>query len=434
MSILNLLPFMITFLGAYFLVKLRFFFIVHPIKTLKKIGNIVKDGSSRKSLALALAGTLGVGNIVGVAYGISVGGPGSLFWIFISGIFASVIKYAESTLAADKLCNGRGGMMYAVKSSFSRIGAPLGAAYAFLCLMLSLSMGSSLQSQSAVNAVNHTLKINPVILSVFFALLVAAVIRGGAKKIENATAIIIPLSTVVYIIICLSVVFHNVERIPSVLSSVMADAFNFESASGGVSAFLASKAMKEGYARGLLSNEAGAGTSSMAQTRSKNFAPSDIGLLGACEVFFDTSLLCMLTGFAVLVSGVDTFGVKSGMAIVSEAVCKSLGGGAEAVLFLLVTAFAYSTVVCWYYYGCECIKYLFKKEKSLIFGSLFVLSAFIGFTLPSSLLITVTDYVLFLMSVITLLALIKNSERVVRLSEQNGLLKKSDIGKKLVPR
>ncbi len=433
MSILNLLPFVITFLGAYFLIKLRFFFIAHPIKTLKKIRNTVKDSSSRKSLALALAGTLGVGNIVGVAYGISVGGPGSLLWIFVSGIFAAVIKYAESALAADKMRGGHGGMMYVLSSSFRHSGKSLGTLYAFLCLLLSLSMGSALQSQSAVNAVRCAVKVNPVILGALFALLVVAVIFGGTGKIENATAIIIPLSTIVYIIICLSVIFKNVRFIPAVLSNVISDAFNFRSAAGGVSGFYISKSLKEGYARGLLSNEAGAGTSSMAQTRSKKLSPSDVGLLGACEVFFDTSLLCMLTGFAVLSAGTGADTQKNGMEIVLQSVRGTLGGGAETLIILLAAAFAYSTVVCWYYYGGECYKYLFGDARRAAYTASFVFCAFIGFALPQTILIKATDLLLFLMSAVTMLALIKNSERIVTLSEQNGLLKKSDIGKKHVP-
>jgi AGCS family alanine or glycine:cation symporter len=434
MSVTDLLPLLITFAGAFFLIRLRFFFIAHPIKIAKKIKCTVKNKRSRKSLALALAGTLGVGNIVGVAYGISVGGAGSLFWIFISGIFASVIKYAESSLAADKLVGGHGGMMYVLSSSFGRCGKLSGTLYAFLCLLLSLSMGSALQSRSAVFATHRLVRSEPIIFAFIFALLCAVVVFGGAKKIESATSFIIPTASIVYIIICLIMIIENAKAVPAVLSNIMSDALNFKSTAGGVSGFLISKSLKEGYSRGLLSNESGAGTSAMAETRQDSLTPADVGLLGMCEVFFDTSLLCTLTGLAVLSSTEGTVLGTDGMEIVLSAVRSSVGMGGECVVILLVFAFAYSTVICWYYYGCECLKYLVGDRGFLAFTALFILFSFIGFIIPENILIRVTDVILFLMSLLCISALIKNSERIVTLSEENGLLKKSDSRKKRVSR
>ena len=434
MSVTDMLPLIITFIGGFFLIRLRFFFIANPKAVIKRINNTVKDKSSRKSLALALAGTLGVGNIVGVAYGISVGGAGSLFWIFISGFFASVIKYAESSLAADMLVRGRGGMMYVISASFNKCGKFLGTLYAFLCLLLSFSMGASLQSRSAVSAARRLIKINPAILALVFAVLCVAVVFGGAKKIENATSVLIPLSTIIYITICVFVIVTNIDNMPDVLSKIISEAFDFTSAAGGVSGFLISKSLKEGYSRGLLSNEAGAGTSAMAQTRSKSLVPSDVGLLGAAEVFFDTSLLCMLTGFAVLSSDSGAPLGEDGMEIVLSAVRASVGVFFEYTVILLVVAFAYSTVICWYYYGRECVEYLFADRGGRVFFIVFILFSFISFIIPESTLIRVTDVILFIMSLLTVSALIKNSERIVTLSEENGLLKKSDRGKKRMSR
>ena len=146
MSILALLPMLILGVGIYFLIRLRFFFILHPIKTLKKTFLSGFGKPERKAFSLALAGTLGVGNIVGVAYGISVGGAGSILWLFISGIFSSVIKYCESSLAASHAKEGRGGMMYVMARTAGRLGGALGSAYSLLCLFLSLFMGAALQA------------------------------------------------------------------------------------------------------------------------------------------------------------------------------------------------------------------------------------------------------------------------------------------------
>jgi len=366
---------------------------------------------------------------VGVAYGLSVGGAGCLFWIFVSSFFSAVLKYAESSLAAEKRENNRGGMAYVIKASFGKFGWLLGASYAMLCILLSLTMGTSLQSQSFIMSAGKNGRMAEWVYSLVFVIAVAAVILGGAEKITKATSFFIPLSTIVYVLICIFVILKNVSNAYAVAQNILTEAFDFRSAAGGVSSFLAVKAMKEGYARGLLSNEAGAGTSAMAQSRS-DLSASDVGLLGVCEVFFDTSLLCMLTGFAVLFSGVDISGM-SGIEIICSAFSSSLGSGAVTVLFVLIFFFAFSTVICWYYYGSECVWYIFKKKNSPSYIALFLFFTFVGFLIPHGVLIKISDYLLFFMSVLTILTLYKNSESIVRLSEKYGLLKNSYSGKKL---
>ena len=212
MSLLSLLPIIITVFGAYLIVRLRFFFVLHPVHTAKKLGEIIKSKSGRKSLSLALAGTLGVGNIVGVAYGIGVGGAGCVFWILVSSIFASVIKYAESLISEDMRSDAHGGMMYVIQGSFGKIGRGLGIIYAVLCLMLSLSMGAALQAQSALESASVALKISPYPFAVALVALVSLVIVGGARKIEDATAIIIPFATIVYILVCFFCDFSQREK------------------------------------------------------------------------------------------------------------------------------------------------------------------------------------------------------------------------------
>lgn len=423
MLFLNLLPLMIGAAGVFFLIKLRSFFIIHPIKTAKMMKCAVSGREAGKALSLALAGTLGVGNIVGVAYGISVGGAGAVFWIFVSGIFSSVIKYAESTLAADKRKGKFGGMHYVLSSSFHRLGKLFGTAYALFCLSLSLTMGSALQSRSAIFALREVVDAPDYMVAFIFSALVFAVVVGGARKIENAVSKIIPVSTIIYIVICSAVIIMNVSSLPSVILKIFSGAFSPRSFGGGVSSFVAFKAMREGFARGLLSNEAGAGTSAMAQCKS-GLAPSSVGLLGISEVFFDTVLLCTLTGVAVLISGADSLS-SDGISIILRTVADIPLGA--LVVGILIFAFAYSTVVCWYYYGCECMRYIFGTERSASYTALFIFSVFIGFAMSESLLISAADLLLFLMSALTLSALIKNSERIVVLSEKYGLLKKSDI-------
>lgn len=408
-------------IGLYFLIKLRFFFILHPIKTLKKTFLSGIDKTERKAFFLALAGTLGVGNIVGVAYGISVGGAGCVFWIFVSAVFSSVIKYCESTLGANFGEDGRGGMMYVIARTAGRLGKAFGSLYSLLCLVLALFMGAALQAESVALSATAALGFKPYVFSVLFAALVFITVMGGAKKIENATAAVIPIATVAYVVICLAVIVSGEESISAVLLKIFREAFSARSAAGGVLAFLASSSMREGFARGLLSNEAGAGTSSIAQSRTTGAPPAKVGLYGMCEVFFDTTLLCTLTGLAVLCSGVSV--TQSGISTVLSAFATVLGATAPTVLFVLIFAFAYSTVVCWYFYASEALVFLFGRERSTAFTVLFFTSLILGSTVPESLLMLFIDSVLFMMSILTLLTLIKNSERIVCLSEQYGLLK-----------
>ncbi len=417
MSVINFLPVLITAVGLYFLIKLRFFFLVHPTKCIKAYTGELSDRGSFKALTLALAGTLGVGNIIGVAHGISVGGAGSVFWILVSSIFASILKYAECTLVAD----GYTSMAGLIRKTFFKAGRVLSVIYSVLWLFLSLTMGTALQSNALVGSAKDIFSLNPTLLSLIFTLLVALLIFGGVKKIENATAYIIPIATIVYIFICLSVILVNIKSLGTVIGAIFGDAFNFKSAYGGVSSFLMINAMREGYARGLLSNEAGAGTSATAQARGGKH-PAFVGLSGIAEVFFDTTLLCTLTGVATLCSVKNPEG--TGVSIILSVFRVVLHGFSPYVLFLLMLAFVYSTVICWYYYGTTAFTYLFGKKYTPVYTSLFLLSVFLGARISEGVLITVSDYLLFLMTLITLSALIKSSGRLVCLTEQYGLIKK----------
>ena len=336
---LNLLPAFISFVGAYLLIKLRFFFILKPKKTFLRIKECLKDKKSRNSFFLALAGTLGVGNVVGVSYALSVGGAGSLFWLLVSALFSSVIKYAESLLAADVKEEGDGGMMYVIKKSFVRLGVPVSILYAAFCLLLTFVMGGALQSKSAVVAASGDNFRLCAAVSLLFALIIFISVVKGVKRIEKITSCLIPLCTVVYVFMCLSVVIVNFHKFPEVITKIMAEAFNIKSGASGILLFLFSKSVREGFSTGLLSNEAGAGSSAMAEARAEGQKCTDVGLLGMLEVVFDTVLLCMLSGLAILFSGVGFEGVsESSLSIVTDAFATVFGRLSSYVLPLLIMA------------------------------------------------------------------------------------------------
>lgn len=420
----NPLPIILTLVGGYFIIKLRGFFILHPLRTAKKAIRALKHKGTLSSLSLALAGTLGVGNVFGVAYGIILGGAGSVFWLFVSSVFASVIKYAEVVISQDNLFakrNGHhGGMYYVIKASFAGAGKFMSGTYALACLLLSVVMGAALQSSTMVESLSFGLGIQPKLSAAAFAALVFVAIVGGSKIITRVTSFAIPMTTVIYIVLTSAIIIVNFSRLPAVLTEIMSSAFTVRSGGGGVLAFMLTGACKEGYSRGMLSNEAGAGTSSMAHARSGILNPASAGIMGIVEVFFDTALLCMLTAFAILVTVPDPSSFSGGMELVTAAV-GGLGVFGEWVLLICVFFFAYSTAICWYYYGNECASFL-SPNGVPFFAILYSLAVFLGGVVGGGVLVMFTDGLMIILTLLTLSALIKNSDRVIALSESGGVI------------
>lgn len=421
----DILPLLLVLAGGYFLIKLRLFFILHPVRTAGRGLRAIRDKRALASFFLALAGTLGVGNVFGVALGILIGGAGSLFWLLVSMVFAMVLKYCEVTLTGDNLYHDtdtHGGIYYVIRSSFRLFGRPLSRLYAIAVLLLSLVMGAALQTDAVKETLLEVREIPSAHLAILFTLLTLLAIIGGADKIEKITVILIPLTTITYIFMTLCVVITNVSSLPSVIKSIISDAFRVEGAAGGVVAFLFSGALREGFARGLLSNEAGAGTSAMAHARSGVLSPATRGVLGIFEVWFDTGLVCMLTGLAILVSVGDISSFDGGMELVMYAIGNVFGATGKTVILISVFAFAFATVICWYYYGSESWMALFGRKRRLVFLPLFLIAVFLGCFIDTYWLVYATDVLMALATALTLSALIKNSDRVKTLSESGGVI------------
>lgn len=415
MSISFLMPLLVTFAGGYLLFKLRFFFILHPVRTIKSFFYELGERDSRRSLCLALAGTLGVGNIFGVAAGIMLGGAGSIFWMLVSSLFAMIIKYAETLLVFDTP-NMRGGMSSALTCIFPIAARVLSPIYAGLTVLLSLFMGGAMQSAAVIDVAEKTLSAHPAICSLIFFVLFIPCLFGSTRRIENITEFLIPLTTVIYIFLSFLVIFLNFEKLPDTVENIFRSAFTPRAAAGGVLSSLPMLAIKEGFARGILSNEAGVGSSALAHSRAAARTPHIAGLFGMSEVVFDTSLLCSLTGLAILTSLPDPTAYASPMSLVTAAYSEALGDFAGYLLLLLVLAFAYSTVICWYFYGTECITFAFPK-LSRPYPILFSLSLLLSFVASAELLLAVTDTVLFFMALITLSAIVKKSDRIRELAD-----------------
>lgn len=404
------LPIIVTVVGLYLLIRLRFFFIAHPIRTAREFLSALEDREARRSFFLALAGTLGVGNIFGVSAGLMIGGAGSLFWLFISSFFAMIIKYSETLLVFDTGAE-QGGTAAVLTRVFSRLGRLISPLYAALTVLLAFFMGASMQAAALTDAAEKSLGLSPIFTALILLFLLLPCLLGGAKKIESITEIIIPLTTIIYIILCFAAIFVNFNRLGDVICYVLDSAFNFRSAVGGGVMFLA---VREGFARGILSNEAGVGTSAMAHSRSQRRSPHVAGLFAMCEVVFDSSLLCIFTGLAVLVSVPDISAFDTPMSLVNAAFSSALGAPVSYILTVLIFAFAYSTIICWYYYGMECSRLYFGKI-SWLYPLLFVAAILTSGLLPPSFLLYFTDLLLLLMSLMTLSAILKKTPRIAEL-------------------
>lgn len=426
----NLLPLLLTLVGSYFLIKLRFFFILHPFKTASRGLRAMRDKRTLRSFSLALAGTLGVGNVFGVALGILIGGAGSLFWLMVSMLFAMVIKYAEVVISSDNLYHDtdtHGGFYYVIKTSFGRLGTAFSRLYAIAVFALSLVLGAALQTDAITESISEIKEIPTAYLATIFAFVTLATIVGGASRIEKITAFIIPLTTIIYIFLTFNIIIANFYNLGSVINSVISSAICPESFLGGSVGFLSLAPIREGFARGILSNEAGAGTSSMAHVRGGVLSPATSGLLGIFEVWFDTGLICMLTGLAILLSVPDPSAFSGGMELIMYSVGNHFGAiGKYAVLFC-VFAFAFATVICWYYYGSESFSQLFGKKRRAAFIPLFLTFVILGCFADSIALVYITDLVMLIATALTLSALIKNSDRIKALSESGGVIDSENI-------
>ena len=421
----DILPLILACAGGYLLLKLRFFFLLHPIRTAARGLRAIKDKRAARSFFLALAGTLGVGNVFGVAVGILVGGAGSLLWLLVSMLFAMVIKYAEVVLTSDNLFHDtdtHGGFFYVIRNSFTRGARTLSLIYAVSTLLLSLFLGAALQTDAIRETVIEVCEIPDYQLGLILTLLTLAAIVGGASKIERITTLIIPLTTLIYIFITFSIIITNVDRMPEAISEIVGGAFNIESAVGGGLGFLLSRPVREGFARGILSNEAGAGTSSIAHARCGILSPASAGILGIFEVWFDTGLVCMLTGFSILLSVDDLSAFNGGMELVMYAVGNRFGSVGKLIVLFCVFAFAFATVICWYYYGTESWCELFGRKKRAFFLPIFLCAVYTGCYSDSYTLVNVIDILMLIATVLTLSAVLKNSDRVRALSENGGVI------------
>ncbi len=422
------LPLLIVCLGFYFTKFLGGFYLLRPARTLRLA--LSKEGSGSvsplRALSVSLAGTLGVGNITGVAVAIILGGAGSLFWMWISAFFSMILKYAEIVLGLRYRIyeNGKacGGPMYYMKKGIGGIlGKVLAWIFALLGVISAFSMGSLVQMKAAADAISQTFSFPSLLFGVLSALLCAVLLFGGYEKISRVTAVVIPLLSAVYLIMAIRIVWLEAERIDPLCREIFKEAFSFSSATGGIFGFLTSQALRHGIAKGSFSHEAGCGTAPLAHTGADTKIPAKQGILGIFEVFFDTIVICSLTGFVILLSE-EPLSQTNGMKLVMDAFVKYYGQNARYVITFSIIFFALASVVCWGYYGKAMLAYLTKSRTvSVIYILLFCAVSAIGTVMTESAVWQFSDLTVALMTLINLSAVFMLRREIREETEAAGL-------------
>ncbi|MGD9904203.1 MAG: alanine/glycine:cation symporter family protein [Vicinamibacterales bacterium] len=334
-----------------------------------------------QAVATALASTVGVGNIAGVATAISIGGPGALFWLWVSGLLGMCTKFAEIVIAlhyreADATGTMRGGAMYTLKNG---LGLPwLGAIFAGLVSLAAFGIGNMVQANSVADSLRASFGVAPSITGVVMVILTAIVILGGIKRIGEVTEILVPFMALLYLGGGTLILLRFAAEVPGAIALVFQSAFSGAAATGGFAGATVMMALRYGVARGLFSNEAGLGSAPMVHAAARTDHPVRQGLYGIFEVFVDTILVCTITGLAILATGVWSGGA-TGAALAGEAFSVGLPGTAgNIVVTTSLLLFAFSTLIGWSYYGETGVVYLFGTRAAAPYRVLWLVFIYLG--------------------------------------------------------
>ncbi len=409
------IPVLLTLAGVFFLLYLRGGPFRSPRRMLRALLHRSGSGVSPfRAVTLALAGTLGVGNIVGVANALWLGGAGALFWMWVSALLAMLLKYAEILLAVAHRRttpdgSHSGGAVQYIRDRFpSRAGALLAALFGSLTVLDALSMGCVIQVNAVASALHGTLGVPLPAAGALLLLLALPVILRSSRAVSALTEYLVPIMSLGYLVLSVAVLIIRRDALGGALVSVFREAFHPASAAGGVLGFLTSRSLRIGTMRGLLSNEAGCGTAPTAHACAATDSPASQGVWGIFEVFADTILLCTVTALVILVSfpSVRAWGDDAVMMTIS-AYTGVLGPWAKWFFCAAVFCFGYATVICWAGYGREAIRSLTHRRLPLALYLLaFAVCIPVGAMLAPSAIWSAADFAIASITAINLFVLL----------------------------
>ena len=399
-----------------------------------------------QAVTTALAATVGTGNIAGVTGAIAVGGPGAVFWMWISALFGMVTKYAEVVLAVryrERNAKGDwvGGPMYYIKNGLGKKWSWLAMLFSLLGLLAAFGIGNMTQVNTIAGSINNAIDafggntaaisftlfgqivpLSSIIIGMIVAVIVALVLFGGIKRIGAVTEKLVPFMAAVYIICALCVVFTNVGSLGTVFGMIFKGAFSADAALGGVFGITIMQTIQKGVGRGVFSNEAGLGSAPIAHAATSETDPVKQGLYGIFEVFMDTIVICTLTALTLL-CGVEagvgiTWGQSAGAELISASFATIFGNQAGSLIVALgIGLFALTTSLSWSLYGTRCCEFLLGTKFVPVFQSIFTVVIVIGATLELDLVWNIADTLNGFMAIPNLVALLGLSGVVVKLTK-----------------
>ena len=387
-----------------------------------------------QAVCTALAATVGTGNIAGVAGAIAIGGPGAIFWMWVSALFGMCTKFAEVTLAVhfrEINANGElvGGPMYYIKNGLGKKWNWLAYLFAAFGVLTVFGTGNATQVNTITTAINSALlnyniisesavSTSNLIIGIVIAILIAMILLGGIKRIGQVTEKLVPFMALLYVLLGLGVILLNIQNVPSVFVSIFKGAFQPSAVTGGIigSMFLS---IKKGVSRGIFSNEAGLGTGSIAHACADTKKPVKQGMFGIFEVFTDTIVICTLTALVILCSSVPiTYGEAAGAELTILGFTSTYGNWVSIFTAVAMCCFAFSTALGWGLYGARCIEFLFSEKVIKPFMVVYALVAILGATANLGLMWNIAETFNGLMAIPNLIALFLLSGTVVRLTKE----------------
>lgn len=360
-----------------------------------------------QALMTALSATVGTGNIAGVATAIAVGGPGALFWMWITGLVGMATKYAEAVLAVkyrtvDENGEMSGGPMYYISKGLNM--PWLGTIFAIFASFAAFGIGNMVQSNSVADAVEATYHIPPMVTGIILMVSTAAVILGGIKKIGKVTGVLVPIMIAFYMAGAAYIIIANIAGVPAALVFIVQQAFNPTAAVGGFAGASIMLAIRMGVARGVFSNESGLGSAPIAAAAAQTKSPISQALVSMTQTFIDTIIVCTMTGLVLILTGVWSNG-ETGAELTTMAFAAGMPGGAHVVTIGIIL-FAYSTILGWCYYGEKSIEYLFGIKAVLPYRLTFVCFVGVGAVAKLSLVWNISDTLNGLMAIPNLIGLL----------------------------
>ena len=387
-----------------------------------------------QAVCTALAATVGTGNIAGVAGAIAIGGPGAVFWMWVSAVLGMCTKFAEVTLAVyyretNKEGDLVGGPMYYIKNGLGKNWQFLAVLFSAFGVLTVFGTGNATQVNTITTAVNSALlscglisegavKTSNLIQDIIIAALVALILLGGVKRIGQVTEKLVPFMALLYIVLSVGIILFRIQALPSVIQAIFEGAFKPAAVTGGAvgSLFMS---MKKGVSRGIFSNEAGLGTGSIAHACADTRKPVKQGMFGIFEVFTDTIVICTLTALVILCSQVPVgYGQAAGAELTIQGFISVYGNWVSVFTAVAMCCFAFSTILGWGLYGARCIEFLFSEKVIKPFMVAYSLVAILGATADLGLMWNIAETFNGLMAIPNLIALFLLSGTVVKLTKE----------------